>query len=125
MASRFERHQLEWVWRNRSRRNRTARAGDEIGRFAREVQRRDVEPAIEVAEALAPIVDAQFRRHCRVAGAAGKVVTVHVEPASMVGVMKMRWHAALRAAMSARGRAWRGATIRFAPGRAGVAVRGV
>lgn len=122
MASRFGRNQLEWVQRNRTRRSRTKQAGEEISRFADDVQRREVEPAMSAAAAVAPIVDEEFRRHCRVGGTAGGVVTIYVVPAQMISVMQRKWYEPLRGAMAARGGPWRGATIRFASGQDGVAV---
>lgn len=122
MASRFGRHQLEWVQRNRTRRPRTKPLGDAISRLAAEVQRRDVEPGFAAAEALAPIVDEEFRSHCMVTASVGRVVTIHVAPDAMVMKMRMRWQRVLADAMTARGGPWRGATIRFVAGAVGVAV---
>jgi len=119
---REERHQLEWIVKNRAKRSRLSRASSAIDEVVTTIGQRGLEPALAVAGALGAIVDDEFRRHCRVAGAAGGRVTIHVDTASLVSLMRMKWLEAIRAGLCVVDRRLGGGAIVFEPGRSGVEI---
>ena len=120
--SRNSRQQLEWVVKNRAKRDRVSRAGIAIEQVVTTVEQRGLEPALVVAQALTSIVDDEFRRHCRVAGAMGGRVTIQVDAAPLVSAMRMKWLTAVREGLGAADRRWGGGTIAFEFGQLGVEV---
>lgn len=92
----LRRTQLEWVQRNRAPRSRAVAAGQAVTDFAKHLWATDIGPAEAAADALSELVDETFRRHCRVAAFNRNVLTVHVEQAALVDVMRRNWSTKIR-----------------------------
>jgi len=119
---RDERRQLEWVAKNRAKRSRLSRASTAVEKVVTSVEQQGVEPALVTAKALAPIVDAEFRRHCRIAGAVGGRVTIHVDAAPLVSVMRMKWLGPIREGLRIVDCRLGGGAIVFESGQSGVEI---
>jgi hypothetical protein len=65
-----------------------------IGDLARQVEAGDA--AAGSAAAIAEFVDDEFRDHCRVAGFRADALLIHVDHASLVYPMRLRWRARLQ-----------------------------
>ncbi len=117
-----ERRQLEWVAKNRTRRSRLSQAGSAIEKVVMTVEQQGLEPALVMAQALSPIVDDEFRRHCRIAGAVNGRVTIHVGVAPLVSVMRIKWLAAIREGLRAVDRRLGDGAIVFELGQLGVEI---
>ena len=98
----------------------------QIGELARILVARDygqqVERSVELAQAVAGLVDAEFRAHCRVAGVRSGVLTFHVDEEDRVYELNSRWHFYLREEL---GRLRRGLNLRriiFTWGEGGVPI---
>lgn len=90
--------QLEWVQRNRSRKSRVQPLGVWAERVVSQVDADGLTAARSMAHALSPLVDEQFREHCRVARVGRRRVIIHVDDPALVYQMRMRWVPALRSA---------------------------
>ena len=90
-----ERQRLEWVHRNRTKKDRTRRIDDVVGRFVRGEVLRVVASPVEIAAALAEVVDDEFRAHCRITVSGRRTVVVHVDSAGLVYVLRSRWRGAI------------------------------
>ena len=119
---RNDRRQLEWVLKNRARGDHAARAGTAVERVVTTVEQRGLGPALDAAKALRSVVDDEFRRHCRVAGAVDGKVTIHVDAAPLVSAMRMKWLSAVREELGTADRRWGRGTIAFTFGQSGVEV---
>jgi hypothetical protein len=112
---------LEWVQRNRTRRERTASIGAATGRFVRDLWTQTVEPAQQAADALAEIVDEDFRRHCRVAEWARGQLAIQVDEPAMLVVIRLKWASRIKRELPGR-LSRRLNRVVFSQGRAGVPV---
>lgn len=119
---RDERRQLEWIAKNRSRRSRVSEVGSAIQKVVTTIEQQGLEPALAAAKTLAPIVDGEFRRHCRIAGAVDGRVTIHVDVAPLVSVMRMKWLGAIREGLRAVDRRLGDGVVLFVLGRSGVEI---
>ena len=117
-----ERRQLEWIAKNRTKRSRVSPAISAIQKIVTTVEQQGLEPAQAAAQALSPIVDDQFRRHCRIAGAINGRVTIHVDAAPLVSVMRMKWSGAIRERLRVVDRRLGDGAILFEPGQSGVGI---
>lgn len=97
-----------------------------VGELARVLVARDygqqVERSVEVAQAVAGLVDAEFRAHCHVAGVRSGVLTFYVDDEDRVYQLNSRWHFYLREEL---GRLRRGLNLRrivFTWGEGGVPI---
>lgn len=82
--------QLAWVYRN----GQLRRSGQRIGRLLPDVMAGSVEKSrrrVDVARALAEVVDEQFRRQCRVASLQGGVLTINVDSSQAAYAMHREW----------------------------------
>ncbi|HNQ23437.1 MAG TPA: hypothetical protein PKK06_10120 [Phycisphaerae bacterium] len=86
---------LAWVWRNHGG-GRGDRADGSVGSVARRLLERSYAPAVRdtvrVAEALATLVDEQFRATCRVASLERGLLTIAVARDDLVWELGRRWH---------------------------------
>lgn len=90
---------LEWVSKNRTRRDRTRRAGDLVGAVVQSGRRPNDEVLHCMAEALAACADEEFREHCRVADFRGGLLRIHVDAPTLVSTMRVRWQTKILAAI--------------------------
>ncbi len=106
---------LQWVQANRKRTDRLRTVATLAQDLAERID--DDEELVRIAGMIADVVDADFRAHCRVARVSRGMVLIHVDEASLVAAVQMRWSGPL---IRALGRMSRG--IAFAYGKAGVAI---
>ncbi len=119
------RQRLAWMQRQRARRENVRLAGDAMARFAAELSAGPAMPDEAVLQALADTVDAEFKRHCRVAGLQGQVLVIHVDEVSMVYPMRMRWSGPLGRLLASGFRRSSISGVRFRFGRAGACLGAV
>lgn len=117
-----EHHQLEWVAKNRTRRSRLSQAGSAIEKIVTTVEQKGLKPALAAAKAMSPIVDDEFRRHCRIAGVVNGRVTIYVDVPTLVSVMRRKWLGAIREGLSVVNRRLGDGAIVFELGQAGVEI---
>jgi hypothetical protein len=117
---------LAWVGQNGLKRRRgsvrTTHAGSAVVALSGVLHDRWLVPASAAAEALAPLVDESFRKHCRVAAAAEGRVVITVDAASLVSEMRRRWLSVVREGMKIVDRRLATGTVVFEYGRSGVEV---
>jgi len=92
--------QLEWVQKNRARKDRTHRVGLPIQQLVRQLETRAAATTPEILAAIADVADEEFRRHCRIIALDRKTLLVTVDDASMVYVMRLRWLGVLHSTLS-------------------------
>ena len=112
---------LQWVMRNRTRRSRVRPIGESLQRCSAQLGAA-TEAARGVAAAIAPVVDADFREHCRVGLADGGTCVVSVDSPSLVYSMRQRWLSPLRTELTKAGSGRWGRKIVFVAGTGGVRV---
>ena len=112
---------LRWVHRNRAESSPTRRAADLLAGLARDVDASCC-VARDLASAVSPLVDGQFRRHCRIAGMSGRGVVFSVDRPSLVYPLKQRWAAVLQRSLERALRGRRVSQIIFQFGVNGVEV---
>lgn len=105
--------QFEWIQRNRCKRDRVRQAGTLIQELTQSVEAGDY-PA-RIAAAIAGVVDGEFRTHCRIATIDSASLVIHVDEASLVYLMRLRWLSVLSSALLANraGRRVRRIIFRF------------
>jgi hypothetical protein len=114
---------LLWTQRNRTRTERGRSAGALVTHLADGLVSGEIASVKAAAARIAPLVDDEFRRHCRVASADGGLMVVHVDEPGLVGAMRLRWSGPLQAAL-AGSKSRRGMRrVFFDWGRAGADVR--
>ncbi len=114
---------LMWVARNRVRTERVRSAGALVTHLADGLVPGEIASVKAAAAMVAPLVDDEFRRHCRVASIGGGALVVHVDEPGLVGAMRLRWSGPLQAAL-AGSKSRRGVRrVFFEWGRAGADVR--
>jgi hypothetical protein len=114
---------LLWAQRNRTRTERARSAGALVTHLADGLVTGEIASVKAAAAMIAPLVDDEFRRHCRVASADGGSMVVHVDEPGLVGAMRLRWSGPLQAALVGS-KSRRGARrVFFEWGRAGADVR--
>jgi hypothetical protein len=89
------RKQMEWVQRNRGPRSRTTTIQAAVAELAAKLAD-EAEPLEAAAEALAGIVDEEFRRHCCVSKLSGTTLTIHVDEPAMVSLFRIQWGSRIR-----------------------------
>lgn len=94
---------LEWIQRNRTRRQRLRSVGVPVTRLVERLSETEGVPVQAVAEAVADRVDDVFRAHCRLDVTRGRTLVVYVDRPAMVYSMRLQWHAALRKVLAERG----------------------
>ncbi|MBI4717046.1 MAG: hypothetical protein HY763_04520 [Planctomycetes bacterium] len=97
-----QRRVLEWIQRNRARRERATAIGrlaEEMGKAAT-VAHTDLRAA---AEALSLLVDDEFREHCRLSSPEHGTLVVCVDQPTRVFAVRARWAECLRRALRKRG----------------------
>ena len=97
--------QLTWVMANRTRRDRTRRAGAAVLGLVDGVLKVATGERTKLAAILAEQVDQEFLRHCRLSDVRGGAVFISVDEPGLVSAMRMRWAASLESAF----RTYRGA----------------
>ena len=112
--------QLKWIQENRGRRKRTRQVGTLINDLAQHVEARDA--LGKNARAIADFVDDEFRDHCRVAGFRAGALLIHVDHASLVYPMRLRWLARLVRALPRLAEGRRVSEIVFAFGNDGARI---
>jgi hypothetical protein len=112
--------QLEWIQKNRSRRPRTRLAGVWVERLARKADSNEL--LSPIAEAVADLVDEEFRTHCRLADIRAGTLVVQVDRASLVYPMRLHWLRPLSRRLRERAATRRIGRISFEFGNAGVCV---
>jgi hypothetical protein len=70
--------------------DRTRGAGGFIADLARQLESGHGELSA-VVEAIAPVLDDEFRRHCRVGAIGNGVIAIHVDSPGLIAPMRMRW----------------------------------
>lgn len=113
---------LEWVAKNRTRRDRTRRAGDLMGAIIESGKRPDDEIIPRVVELLAVCVDDEFRAHCRIAEFRGGLLRVHVDAPTLVSAMRGRWRTRICSALKGGRPGFALRDVFFTFGRDGAAV---
>ncbi|MCH7838924.1 MAG: DUF721 domain-containing protein [Planctomycetes bacterium] len=113
---------LEWVQRNRTRRNRTLDAQTVVQRLLDTVNTAGVEQTARMAKVLAGVVDHQFREHCRLAGIQGGALIVHVDHPSLVAFMRVQWSRRLCSVLQGQGGRCTARKVTFRPGQEGVPI---
>jgi hypothetical protein len=78
------------VARNRGRADRTKNAGGFIAELATQLEagHGDLSAAVE---AINPVIDDEFRRHCKVGAIGNGALSIHVDSPGLVAPMRMRW----------------------------------
>ncbi|MEK6797458.1 MAG: hypothetical protein AABZ12_00680 [Planctomycetota bacterium] len=115
---------FEWIQKNRTRRDRTKTAGAVVRQVVDELWARSLGPLEEIAEAVAPIVDAEFRDCCSLAGFDQGVLRVTVKEPALVSWMSSRWSGRLMDALRVSRTGRRVRRIIFAAGDGGTALEG-
>jgi hypothetical protein len=92
---------LQWVARNRTRRDVVVRAGELVAHAVRSAGRSDAAVVALLSEQLGGVVDESFRRHCRAVAVRGGRLIIGVDAPSMVSLMQARWRSRLQAAIRA------------------------
>lgn len=82
---------LEWIQRNRQRRTRTVSVSEPIGRLVERTGNPSGEDAAMVVGLLQSCVDGAFRRSCRVFVRVDGAISIQVQRAGEVYVMRQRW----------------------------------
>jgi hypothetical protein len=113
--------ELHWIQANRTRPDHAQCVGGVLrGVVARAVDA-GVEDARLVARMVAPVVDEEFCRHCRLLVAAGGGLVVNVDNPALVPWMRRRWLVSLREVLGRRGGSGSGRVV-FAYGELGIAL---
>ena len=113
---------LVWITRNRKKPDRARSAGSLVSNLADGLAMGEGAAFKSAAAAIASLVDEEFRRHCRIAGAGGGLLVIHVDEAGLVGPMRLRWSTVLLDAF-AREKSVRGMRrVYFEWGRSGAPV---
>ena len=97
------RGRLEWVQRNRTRKDRTQRVGSRIQHLVRQLEAGAAAINGDLLRTIAQGVDAEFRRHCRILVVNSNLLLVSVDQASMVYTMRTRWQGLLGTLTVGRG----------------------
>jgi len=113
---------MEWVAKNRSRKSGAARAAEAVEKIVSAVEQNGMGPAMAVAQVLAPIVDDEFRRHCRIVRGAGGRLSVQVDALPLVDVMRRKWSDPIREGLKEVDRRMCGGPLVFELGQSGVAI---
>ncbi|MCH7885289.1 MAG: DUF721 domain-containing protein [Planctomycetes bacterium] len=113
---------LEWVQRNRTRRNRTLDAQTVVQRLLDTVNTAGVEQTARMAKVLAGVVDHLFREHCRLAGIQGGALIVHVDHPALVAFMRVQWSRRLCSVLQGQGGRCTARKVTFRPGQEGVPI---
>lgn len=116
-----QRSRIEWIQHNRRRSERVRHISESVGRCVERVAAA-TDAARQLAAAAAPVVDEEFRRHCRIAVGQGGTCIVNVDSPSMVYSMRQRWLPTLREVWTQLDPRQRGGRIVFAAGAGGVRV---
>jgi hypothetical protein len=82
------------VAHNRARTDRTKNAGGFISGLATQLEIGHAELSAAV-EAINPVIDEDFRRHCTVGVIGDGALTIHVDEPSLVAAMRVRWAGAV------------------------------
>lgn len=88
---------LYWVHHNRTRRDRVRAAGALLNELLNGAAGDTGVRLARIRENLEPVVDADFLRHCRLAGIRSDALIVGVDSPGLVHVMRLRWEATVQA----------------------------
>ena len=116
------RDRLNWVQKNCERYAHVHAVGRLTRRLVEDVAMVEDAEASELASALAPAVDGQFRRHCRIRGIRGGVLVVNVDQVGLVCPMRLRWSRCLGRFLSGERRWCSVRQVRFELGNVGKCV---
>lgn len=86
-----DQRKLEWVQRNRQKKQRTSSIGDVAVEVVTRICQDGFDPMMKVADSLSNCVDDEFRDHCRVAGLQSQTLMIHVNQAARVSALQRRW----------------------------------
>ena len=86
-----DQRKLEWVWRNRQKKQRSQHISDVTKGMIERIRADGFDPAMRVADALSACVDDEFREHCRVVSFKNRSVLIHVNEAAMVSSIQRNW----------------------------------
>jgi len=115
--------QLGWVQRNRGPRTKAHLAEECLKRLVRGMDRPENPRERRILSVIGETTDEDFRRHCRVE-VKRAMVTIHVDDASLVGVMRLKWSARLQEALRGPFGDHGALRCRFAYGTAGRRISG-
>lgn len=93
---------LEWVQRNRARRERVRPLGAVLQRFVSAVEAANPPLEEAVRLAIAGCTDEMFRRHCRVRSSGG-TLRIAVDPPGLLYVMRTQWLGTIDRALAESG----------------------
>ncbi len=94
--------QLQWIAHNRRWRPAAEPIADVLKRELRRAPLKVPRWRSRVAGVLAEVTDGTFAEHTWLASLRAGVVTLHVDDAALVGVLRMQWHRALVDLLSER-----------------------
>lgn len=121
-----DRRRLEWVQKNRARKDRTSTVGESITKVVGVVMGSPgLSMASQASTVIAAVVDDEFRHHCRVAVSDRGLVTILVDGAVPLDLIRRRWEEKLRTALQSARVGCRTDHIRFGMGLEGLTLAGL
>lgn len=115
---------LQWIQRNRVKRERVQHVGAALGRLARELLSTETDRTAKIVRRINTVVDAEFCRHCRILVTREGRLLVNVDEPGLVYTMRLRWAALLGRSLGGMLPGVRQGRLMFVHGRAGVSLAG-
>lgn len=118
-----QRSPLEWIQRNRTRKDRVQPVSTAIGRLAFRLSGQNNADALTVVKVLQEKVDREFRRSCCILVRADGPISVQVGQPGLVYSLRQRWLTTVAAAVAADVPKLAGRRIVFEHGVSGLSFR--
>ncbi len=86
---------LAWIQKNHTRKEAVQCVSSVVTRLAGRILESNLKSVLSVARALADVVDAGFRKHCRIESITKGCLVINVDDRNHVYPLRMRWHRTL------------------------------